>query len=176
MKYTTFVICGAILLMLKYFFYSVNAANAGGQFTFESNPQAYCLAQNIYYETRGSNYADQLAVSYVVINRVISSKYPDSICEVVKQAKLDSRGLPIRDKCQFSWYCDGKSDRIHDMTTFSDIFDFTLGLVDGTIKVMDVTQGATHYHADYVSPAWAKTKTKTIEIEDHIFYRWEKTE
>ena len=62
------------------------------------------------------------------------------------------------------------------MTTFDDIFVFTLGLVDGTIKVMDVTQGATHYHADYVSPAWAKTKTKTIEIEDHIFYRWEKAE
>jgi len=39
---------------------------------------------------------------------------------------------------------------------------------------LDVTDGATHYHADYVEPAWAKTKTKTIEIEDHIFYRWEK--
>jgi spore germination cell wall hydrolase CwlJ-like protein len=81
--------------------------------------------------------------------------------------------IPVRHRCQFSWYCDGKSDRINDMTTFDDIFDFTMGLVDGTIRVMDVTQGATHYHADYVSPAWAKTKTKTIEIEDHIFYRWE---
>ena len=40
--------------------------------------------------------------------------------------------------------------------------------------VIDITDGATHYHADYVRPSWAKTKTKTIEIEDHIFYRWEK--
>ena len=37
----------------------------------------------------------------------------------------------------------------------------------------DITEGATHYHANYVEPAWAKTKTKSIEIEDHIFYRWE---
>jgi spore germination cell wall hydrolase CwlJ-like protein len=41
-------------------------------------------------------------------------------------------------------------------------------------QIFDITDGATHYHADYVRPSWAKTKTKTIEIEDHIFYRWEK--
>jgi hypothetical protein len=41
-------------------------------------------------------------------------------------------------------------------------------------QILDITDGATHYHADYVRPSWAKTKTKTIEIEDHIFYRWEK--
>ena len=43
-----------------------------------------------------------------------------------------------------------------------------------TTEMIDITDGATHYHADYVKPAWAKTKTKTIEIGDHIFYRWEK--
>ena len=47
-------------------------------------------------------------------------------------------------------------------------------LVYGDITVVDITEGATHYHADYVFPAWRKTKTRTIEIEDHIFYRWEK--
>jgi spore germination cell wall hydrolase CwlJ-like protein len=46
-------------------------------------------------------------------------------------------------------------------------------IVLGQIQVLDITEGATHYHADYVNPSWAKTKTKTIEIEDHIFYRWE---
>ena len=49
----------------------------------------------------------------------------------------------------------------------------TSGVVDGSFTIADITEGATHYHADYVEPAWAKTKTKTIEIEDHIFYRWE---
>ena len=49
-----------------------------------------------------------------------------------------------------------------------------MDLVYGDITVVDITEGATHYHADYVYPTWRKTKTKTIEIEDHIFYRWEK--
>jgi spore germination cell wall hydrolase CwlJ-like protein len=39
---------------------------------------------------------------------------------------------------------------------------------------LDVTEGATHYHATYVRPAWARTKTKTVRINRHIFYRWEK--
>ena len=56
------------------------------------------------------------------------------------------------------------------------IFTLTMGVVDGSYIIRDITEGATHYHADYVTPAWAKTKTKTIEIEDHIFYRWEQTE
>ena len=43
-----------------------------------------------------------------------------------------------------------------------------------TVNLLDITDGATHYHADYVLPSWAATKTKTIEIGDHIFYRWEK--
>jgi spore germination cell wall hydrolase CwlJ-like protein len=47
-------------------------------------------------------------------------------------------------------------------------------MVDDTIRFVDITDGATHYHADYVMPSWASTKTKTVEIEDHIFYRWEK--
>ena len=42
------------------------------------------------------------------------------------------------------------------------------------VILLDITDGATHYHADYVFPAWRKTKTKTVEIGDHIFYRWEK--
>ena len=57
---------------------------------------------------------------------------------------------------------------------YSVLYDMALDLVYGDITVVDITEGATHYHADYVYPAWRKTKTKTIEIEDHIFYRWEK--
>ena len=71
-----------------------------------------------------------------------------------------------------SWYCDGKSDTILNL----EVYDKILGLADYLIPngYFDITDGATHYHADYVRPDWAKTKTKTIEIEDHIFYRWEK--
>ena len=59
------------------------------------------------------------------------------------------------------------------METFDNILMLSEAIVLGQIQVLDITEGATHYHADYVEPAWAKTKTKTIEIEDHIFYRWE---
>ena len=134
-----------------------------------------CLALNIYHEARDQPIEGQVAVAQVVIERVKSKKYPNSICEVVMQGPTYSWSInyPIKHRCQFSWYCDGKSDRIHDMETFNSIYLFTTGLVDGTMILKDVTEGATHYHADYVSPDWAKTKTKTIEIEDHIFYRWE---
>jgi len=133
-----------------------------------------CLTENIYFEARGQGQAGWLAVAQVTQNRVDDKRFPNTVCEVVKQGLTYASGDPIRNKCQFSWYCDGKSDRINDMETFDDIFLFTSGLVDGTITLLDVTDGATHYHADYVEPAWAKTKTKTIEIEDHIFYRWER--
>jgi spore germination cell wall hydrolase CwlJ-like protein len=84
--------------------------------------------------------------------------------------------IPVRHRCQFSWYCDGKSDKIYDTETWNHIYLLTKGIVSDTLQILDITEGATHYHADYVSPAWAKTKTKTIEIEDHIFYRWERVE
>ena len=141
--------------------------------------ESYCLAQNIYHEARNQPTAGQLAVASVTINRVNDPRFPNTICDVVMEGphrpswKGTGEMIPVRNRCQFSWYCDGKSDRINDMETFDNIFLFTSGLVNGTITLLDVTDGATHYHADYVKPAWAKTKTKTIEIEDHIFYRWE---
>ena len=81
--------------------------------------------------------------------------------------------IPIRHKCQFSWYCDGKSDVMRNTSKREEIIKFA-EYVLSTKFDLDITDGATHYHADYVYPAWAKTKTKTIEIGDHIFYRWEK--
>ena len=115
----------------------------------------------------------------VTINRLNDPRFPNTLCEVVKQGierpswKQDGTTVPIKNKCQFSWYCDGKSDDIKNKEVFDGIFDLTLNVVTGTIKIIDITDGATHYHADYVFPSWARTKTKTIEIEDHIFYRWE---
>jgi spore germination cell wall hydrolase CwlJ-like protein len=81
--------------------------------------------------------------------------------------------IPVRHKCHFSWYCDGKSDSIGDVTAYNEIYVLTEMIFNGTLTVLDITEGATHYHADYVTPSWASTKTKTTEIQDHIFYRWE---
>ena len=150
--------------------------------------QATCLAKNMYYEARSQGLAGQLAVSLVVLNRMKDKRFPNTICEVVHQgpvreswktrgkdvAEHERKYYPIRNRCQFSWYCDGKSDDPKEPTTYGALYDMALDLVYGDITVVDITEGATHYHADYVYPAWRKTKTKTIEIEDHIFYRWEK--
>ena len=142
--------------------------------------QATCLAKNMYYEARSQGLAGQLAVSLVVLNRVKDKRYPNTICEVIQQGptreswKKNGVFYPIKNRCQFSWYCDGKGDEPKDLTTYESLYNMAVDLVYGDITVVDITEGATHYHADYVFPAWRKTKTKTIEIEDHIFYRWEK--
>jgi len=136
-------------------------------------PQLYCLAQNIYHEARGDSLAGRYAVADVVLNRVKDRRYPGTICEVVYQGKQDSNGRMILNRCQFSWYCDGKSDEVTDQAAYDAIRYMVSEVLMGSVKIFDITEGATHYHADYVSPSWANTKTKTVEIEDHIFYRWE---
>ena len=142
--------------------------------------EATCLAKNMYYEARNQGLAGQLAVSLVVMNRVKDSRYPNTVCGVVEQGptreswKKNGTFYPIRNRCQFSWFCDGKSDEPKEPTTYKRLLDLALVLVYDDIQIVDFTEGATHYHADYVYPAWRKSKTKTVEIADHIFYRWEK--
>jgi spore germination cell wall hydrolase CwlJ-like protein len=113
------------------------------------------------------------------MNRVNDERFPNTVCGVVLQAQMKKSwktGLPvpIRNKCQFSWYCDGKSDEIKDEESYKKILDFSRLMMHNDIRFVDITDGATHYHADYVKPSWAKTKVRTTEIGDHIFYRWEK--
>jgi spore germination cell wall hydrolase CwlJ-like protein len=147
-------------------------ANAKGLFTAEQRPQEWCLAQNIYYEARGSNRADRIAVADVVLNRVKDTRYPDTICEVVQQGRQYADGRMIRNQCQFSWYCDGKSDWPTDMDAWVDAQQIAYNMIvhrDGR----GLTEGATHYHADYVNPSWARDLQLTGRIGVHIFYRWE---
>ncbi len=153
----------------------------------DAGPQNYvhenhveCLALNMYYEARDQGTAGKLAVSAVVLNRVNDNRFPNSICEVVTQGptrkswKDPNTSYPIRNKCQFSWYCDGLSDKPKNEKVYKSALDFSRLILHNDVKFIDITDGATHYHADYVEPDWAKTKTRTTEIGDHIFYRWEK--
>ena len=139
----------------------------------EKRKSLECLAMNIYFETRASSLADAMAVSDVVMNRVYSRHFPNNICDVIYQAERYESGQPKRNQCQFSWYCDGKSDKPTDTVTYDNLYELSLDILSTDYPYVDITDGATHYHADHIRPAWAATKTKTIEIEDHIFYRWE---
>jgi spore germination cell wall hydrolase CwlJ-like protein len=151
----------------------ISAADAKGLFTAEERPQMWCLAQNIYYEARGSNRADRMAVADVVINRVQHTYYPNTICKVVHQGQQYADGQMIRHKCQFSWYCDGKSDWPKDMDAWVEAQQIAYNMVVFN-DARGITEGSTHYHATYVSPNWAKDFALVGRIGVHIFYRWDK--
>jgi len=153
---------------------SITSANAAKAqiFTAEAYPQHWCLAQNIYYESRGSNLADMAAVANVVMNRIKDRRYPDTICGVVQQGEKLANGKMRKNRCQFSWYCDGQSDwPTNGDAWFKAQFIAWQMIEDG--KYRGLTEGATHYHATYVNPRWAKELQLIGRIGEHIFYRWE---
>jgi spore germination cell wall hydrolase CwlJ-like protein len=124
-----------------------------------------CLALNIYFETHASSLADAMAVSDVVINRVVSTNYPNTVCEVVTQGYEKGKH-----KCQFSWYCDGKADTPRNSEAWSRSVEFAKDMyLYG--QYVGLTEGATHYHATYVKPYWAPTLDRVGRIGSHIFYR-----
>lgn len=136
--------------------------------------EVFCLAQNIYHEARGEDLSGQVAVAHVTMNRVNSKKFPNTVCEVVYQARYSKwwleRGkkVPILHKCQFSWYCDGKSDGIGDWDSFDNISSVSRDIILG--KHEDNTNGAVYYHADYVKPHWSNHMKVSAVYDNHIFY------
>ena len=134
-----------------------------------------CMALNMYHEAKNQSMLGQIAVGQVVMNRVEDKRFPDNVCDVVTEAvTYKGTDKPVLHKCQFSWYCDGQKDEPDlDSKEWWDAKEYASIVLSGTI-MLDVTEGATHYHATYVRPAWAKTKKKTTRIDRHIFYRWEK--
>ena len=154
--------------------YPVDTLNMSGQ-----QSEYDCLVEAIYYEAGNQPFVGKVAVAQVVVNRVNSRHHPDTVCDVVHEGPISQwwwdnhrKVVPIKHKCQFSWWCDGKPDTIHDWKTYNKIKKLMLTFTTNR-SIIDITEGATHYHADYVFPDWAATKLKTIEIEDHKFYRWE---
>ena len=132
-----------------------------------------CLALNTYHEARDQPFIGQVAVAQVVMNRVRDDRYPDNPCDVIKQGPTYSwaEDYPVRHRCQLSWYCDGKSDKPRDTKAYEQARMIAHGVYYGNLD--DFVEGATHYHAHYVYPEWAKSKTRTVRIDDHIFYRWD---
>ena len=156
----------------------IAALASGGLAREEVHQDVSCLALNIYHEARGQSIAGQIAVGQVTLNRVKDNRFPNTICEVVMQGphraswKGTGEMIPVRHRCQFSWYCDGKSDKLKQRKAYNQIVSLSQILIDQ--DMIDITSGATHYHAYYVSPAWARSKKRTTKIEDHIFYKWDR--
>ena len=135
-------------------------------YTQDKEKQIECLAKNLYFEVGNQGTAGMLAVSSVVINRVNDDRFPNTMCKVVHQKR---GGV-----CQFSWYCDGKSDIPRNKKIYQEKLDFVSKLLDNDRQWVDITDGALFYHANYVRPSWRKKFTRTTEIDKHIFYRWDK--
>ena len=153
--------------------------------------QMVCLAENIYFEARAEGVEGKAAVANVTRNRVNSELFPNSYCAVVQQGPVreswNKPGVyyPIKHKCQFSWYCDGKKDIIwanYEKTGQTielnaqawrqsvEIAIWTLGY--GSYRVQDNTGGATYYYAhNLVYPHWADDFEVTEIIGNHTFMR-----
>ena len=139
---------------------------------FTENQDNFCLAQNIYFEAGNQPLLGKIAVAQVVINRVEDKQFPNSICAVVYQSrtKINWRGsvVPIINKCQFSWYCDGKPDTPTDSKTWLE----SVLIAEKILKnyYPDITEEALWYHADSVNPYWSKQLNRTVTIDNHLFY------
>ncbi len=120
-----------------------------------------CLAKAIYFEARGESIRGQFAVAEVILNRVASPLYPRSVCRVVHQG--GSGG------CQFSFTCDGYSDRIREKAAYAISGKIARLMLDGAPRLL--TDGATHFHTRNVRPRWAHRMPRTATIGHHLFYR-----
>ena len=134
--------------------------NAAAEFL---SKEQSCLATGIYFEARGESYSGQRAVAEVILNRVASKNYPDTICGVVFQ------GASRRTGCQFSFACDGKPDTPKNRLAWRKA-ERLAKLVTYNAADNRMVGSATHYHADYVQPRWAGSLTEVAKIGRHIFY------
>ncbi|MCB1496898.1 MAG: cell wall hydrolase [Bauldia sp.] len=124
-----------------------------------------CLADAVYFEARGESREGQIAVAQVVLNRVESTYYPNTICGVVYQNQ------DKHNRCQFSFACDGKSERVADRSAWRRAVDVARSVLLSGGKVRIAAVGdATHYHATSVRPVWAGEMRRVDVIGSHIFY------
>jgi len=123
-----------------------------------------CLAEAVYFEARSEPAAGQAAVAQVVLNRVKSGLYPATVCGVVYQNRHRHNA------CQFSFACEGKRLVTNETVAWRQAVQIARAVYEGQTYVAEVG-GATHYHADYVRPRWARKLKKNDVIGRHIFYQ-----
>jgi len=123
-----------------------------------------CLADAIYFEARGEPLRGQMAVAQVVMNRVFSGHYPNTVCGVVYQ------NAHRRLACQFTFACDGIAERINEPAAWERATLIARDALDGKFWLNDVGK-ATHYHARWVHPWWVREMRKLDRIGVHTFYR-----
>jgi hypothetical protein len=122
-----------------------------------------CMAEALYFEARGETVKGQFAVAEVIMNRVQSPNFPDTVCDVVHQ------GTGRKYACQFTYTCDGHKEVIHEHAAFERVGKVAKLIVNGAPRAL--TKGATHYHTTAVNPRWARKFPRTARYGVHLFYR-----
>ncbi|MBD9615342.1 cell wall hydrolase [Pseudomonas sp. PDM02] len=121
-----------------------------------------CLARSIYWEAKGKSSADMEAVASVVMNRLGHEGFPDTVCAVVKQGSETKN-------CQFSWWCDGRSDQVQEETQYTIAKEIARKALNKQLN--DRTHGAMYFHDRNVNPDWASKYIKTTETSMFLFYK-----
>jgi len=168
-------------LLLVYLLQAVSGADIDSTIPTVDHEQAYCLAQNIFYEARNEDIQGQFAVASVTLNRAQDPRYPSTICDVVKQTSVSKVSKKV--VCQFSWYCEndkkGKeipvknkdgsiNQRIVDQFQVASMI--AISVINGDVP--DNTNGATHFYNPAVAnPPWASELIKTKRLGNHNFHK-----
>jgi N-acetylmuramoyl-L-alanine amidase len=122
-----------------------------------------CLAEAIYFESRGEPREGRIAVAHVVMNRAAANGFPGQVCDVIREG--EDKGSK---QCQFSWRCDGKPDTPTDQAAWSAAQELADSVMRG--ETTDPTHGALFFHHTKVQPEWTSKFRRTAEIGDHIYY------
>jgi spore germination cell wall hydrolase CwlJ-like protein len=123
-----------------------------------------CLAEAVYFESRGEPKRGQIAVAQVVMNRVFSGFYPNTVCGTVYQ------NAHRKNACQFTFACDGIPDTIEEPDMWQQAKDIARDMLDGKLWLPEIGH-STHYHAYWVHPSWVNEMRKLHKIGVHSFYR-----
>jgi N-acetylmuramoyl-L-alanine amidase len=115
-----------------------------------------CLALAIYWEARNQPIRGQMAVAEVVLNRAADHRFPSKVCEVIMQG------------CQFSWYCDGKSDVPKEKKAWYHSFNLAKAIINSNKRLLP--RNTLYFHSTKVSPPFFKKKKFITRIGDHLFY------
>lgn len=122
-----------------------------------------CLSEALYFEARGESVEGQFAVAEVILNRVDSARFPNSVCGVINQ------GTGRKYQCQFTYTCDGHAEVVNEPRAYDQVQKVAATMLNGAER--SLTGGATYYHTRAVNPRWARQFNRTAAIGVHLFYK-----
>ncbi|MEZ5490420.1 MAG: cell wall hydrolase [Gammaproteobacteria bacterium] len=133
------------------------------QSTSNDTDETLCFTQNLYFEARSEGREGMIAVGWVVLNRVESDMYPNSVCGVI----YDGGERP---PCEFNWWCDGRSDQPTEPESWELANQITRQMLNN--PPADPTDGALWFHMDSISvPGWLNSRERTLHLGAHYFYK-----